>query len=928
MCLDTLTGHTSNIYALTVLPNGFLVSGSFDLSIKIWNPITKICVATLNGHANWVLDLAVLPDGRLVSGGVGGEIKIWDLSELSLNLSPLKSQTFGISPDSTPHYNGPDWIDGKDHPYAKKALANYFMNRENGDICDNPEWPFPEDGAYSWVNPAYQGELSQVRYDAGVEDEKWMVEKDRNYLARIHAEKKAKKIADIRDADGNTPLHLEVKKPSVSLAKVEQFIQAGADVNATNHKFETPLTAMTSVCDAHVDVAAVLLRERIRTTLEEVDIFLHHCKEQYQLRFELRDKNREMLDKELSYLLGIDVAAAVVQYNWIYLGHLHSLKGKFRLRNRTEDSSFEGFHPHIFLTLRMRALLELMIEIELNIIRAELLPHPEDITDHVAIKALVLNKLKEEFWIQIESFRAYYIIQFLQKRSISLSMNHGLQIPAVLLDAHARHIVRHINHQDTYVLPIAYFYKTSPTDKEVGHGIYVNLRKTSDGHRVMVRIDNLGEGSGSHDVESTVPFALHYEQTSGAVTTLSKYKTYPYEFSFDVIALSASGDIVDELLNYVRQLLTTALTRNYTRADEPLALIYCLGSVKPAGYRKTTIDEMKLAHDPKKLQAVGNCVVKNHQPGIRSRLSFNRADELKEILAKRKPPLYEFFRECEARMIPTRGIKKAWSLKGKYAVFLSADSESLEIEFPELRDMNTEEREGYFALLQASAQATLIEAEAQGLTPLHLAVVAGDIDSIRAILTSEADAKAILLAQTHGGYTPLHLAALCEELEIVDALLLEAEVHACKTALLDIRDNTGRSAEFYLSTDMSHAFASAASLPAHMRMYPVAPPLPESGPLSARRVAEHFCWQHSFLETLRRTGFPEGSVYVRPLIDDIEAIIQKHRVLANPSTSSAAAGSFFRTRTEVASSSADTSAGAAAGSSHGLSYSGAGRQSS
>lgn len=101
----------------------------------------------------------------------------------------MKTATFGISPTATPHYNGPDWIDGNRHPFAIAALRNYRENRENGSREDNPTWKFPEDGTYSWENrDQYQGEPSRVRYTPGRMDREWIDEHDRNYLARLERE--------------------------------------------------------------------------------------------------------------------------------------------------------------------------------------------------------------------------------------------------------------------------------------------------------------------------------------------------------------------------------------------------------------------------------------------------------------------------------------------------------------------------------------------------------------------------------------------------------------------------------------------------------------------------------------------------------------------------------------------------------------------
>jgi WD40 repeat protein len=43
------------MFALTVLQNGDLASGSADRTIKIWNPINVSLKRTLNGHTEYVL---------------------------------------------------------------------------------------------------------------------------------------------------------------------------------------------------------------------------------------------------------------------------------------------------------------------------------------------------------------------------------------------------------------------------------------------------------------------------------------------------------------------------------------------------------------------------------------------------------------------------------------------------------------------------------------------------------------------------------------------------------------------------------------------------------------------------------------------------------------------------------------------------------
>ncbi|MFN9386747.1 MAG: hypothetical protein ACK6BU_07315, partial [Cyanobacteriota bacterium] len=46
--------------------------------IKLWDPASGLLQATLEGHSGWVYALAVLPDGRLASGSRDNTIKLWD----------------------------------------------------------------------------------------------------------------------------------------------------------------------------------------------------------------------------------------------------------------------------------------------------------------------------------------------------------------------------------------------------------------------------------------------------------------------------------------------------------------------------------------------------------------------------------------------------------------------------------------------------------------------------------------------------------------------------------------------------------------------------------------------------------------------------------------------------------------------------------
>jgi hypothetical protein len=71
---------------LAALPDGRLLSSSFDHTLKVWDERVlavrggveaDTCAATLAGHTDNVIALAVLPDRRVVSGGFDATLRVW-----------------------------------------------------------------------------------------------------------------------------------------------------------------------------------------------------------------------------------------------------------------------------------------------------------------------------------------------------------------------------------------------------------------------------------------------------------------------------------------------------------------------------------------------------------------------------------------------------------------------------------------------------------------------------------------------------------------------------------------------------------------------------------------------------------------------------------------------------------------------------------
>jgi len=80
--IRTFMGHSSIVRSVSFSPDGHLaLSGSSDETLKLWDVATGKEIRTFIGHSSQVFSVSFSPDGHLaLSGSGGGTLKLWDVA--------------------------------------------------------------------------------------------------------------------------------------------------------------------------------------------------------------------------------------------------------------------------------------------------------------------------------------------------------------------------------------------------------------------------------------------------------------------------------------------------------------------------------------------------------------------------------------------------------------------------------------------------------------------------------------------------------------------------------------------------------------------------------------------------------------------------------------------------------------------------------
>lgn len=90
-----LNGHIGVVFSLLALPNGDLISGAEDGTIRIWDTSTGSLKSTLTDSDGWTRSLVLLDDGNVISGSDFGRISRWDI-DASAEVLRIKTDHKGL----------------------------------------------------------------------------------------------------------------------------------------------------------------------------------------------------------------------------------------------------------------------------------------------------------------------------------------------------------------------------------------------------------------------------------------------------------------------------------------------------------------------------------------------------------------------------------------------------------------------------------------------------------------------------------------------------------------------------------------------------------------------------------------------------------------------------------------------------------------
>jgi len=77
-----LIGHTNGVNTVCVTSDcNYIISGSWDNTVRVWSIESGECVFILEGHANWVNSVYITSDcNYIISASLDNTVRVWSLT--------------------------------------------------------------------------------------------------------------------------------------------------------------------------------------------------------------------------------------------------------------------------------------------------------------------------------------------------------------------------------------------------------------------------------------------------------------------------------------------------------------------------------------------------------------------------------------------------------------------------------------------------------------------------------------------------------------------------------------------------------------------------------------------------------------------------------------------------------------------------------
>ena len=138
----TLTGHSDTVRSVSTFTHPktdkvYIVSGSDDKTIKVWDTSDGTCVKTLTGHTR-VFSVSTFTDAKtdkvyIVSGSFDDTIKVWDASDFTC-IKTLTGHDLGITSVST--------FSDLNRKQKEEALYNELIDYISKDVINHFVLPY------------------------------------------------------------------------------------------------------------------------------------------------------------------------------------------------------------------------------------------------------------------------------------------------------------------------------------------------------------------------------------------------------------------------------------------------------------------------------------------------------------------------------------------------------------------------------------------------------------------------------------------------------------------------------------------------------------------------------------------------------------------------------------------------------------------